>query len=155
MKTGDMNKHNNGGRPYHDEFNLYESRDIEEFTSSELKTLTELNPLQAEKQFSSIANVDFNNISRISAVFNGTDSMYANKSHSEKKASTGHNILNLSASQPQSKSTNNSSNLSSPFANMPKFKVTVSDDEGSDSEYGGEIKYYDLNRWVNSLTAQL
>eukprot|EP01035_Chromulina_nebulosa_P025579 gene25579-33396_t len=144
-KRSDSNKHNIDGRSDYDEYNLYS--DVEEFTSSDIKTLIEPNPLQFEKQFSSIANMDFHNNSRVAAAFNGTDSVPAKKNQNEKKSSPVRNSLHLSTSQPPSKSSNTSSNVSTPFANMPKFKVSASDEEGSDSEYGGEIKYYDLNKW--------
>lgn len=154
LKKSDSNKNNKmDGRTDYDEYNLYS--DVEEFTSSDFKTLIEPNPLQVEKQFSSIANADYLNNSRVSATFNVTDSVPAKKNYSDKKSSPGRNNSQLSTSKPPSKSSNTSSNVSTPFANMPKFKVSVSDEEGSDSEYGGEIKYYDLNKWVKFIFNRL
>lgn len=132
----------------YDEYDLYESRDIEEFTSSDLNTLIAPNPLQVEKQFASIANLDHQAHLRLEQ--NAIESKHIPpNNNNDKKAAAN---LHLMTSQPWSKSSNNSSNVSTPFANMPKFKAPSSDDEGSDSEYGGEIKYYDLSKAVSDLS---
>jgi hypothetical protein len=140
----------------YDEFDLYESRDLEGFTSSDLNTLIAPNPLQAEKQFSSLAN---SNMLMIPSELNTHPRLSHDMSApTQKKAPASAVVaapsLALATAIPANKSrsghSGNSSNVSTPFAHLPKFKANSSDDEGSDSEYSGEIKYYDLNRVVIS-----
>jgi hypothetical protein len=132
----------------HDEYDLYESRDIEEFTSSDLNTLIAPNPLQVEKQFSSIANqIALNDVVE-------NINVAANKMHTiNRNKQSGNLSINMPSNQQNNvksnrSNSNTSSNISTPFAQLPKFKANSSDDDGSESEYSGEIKYYDLNKVV-------
>lgn len=140
----------------YDEYDLYESRDIEEFTSSDLNTLITPNPLQTEKQqFSSIANqndiADYNNTNNVLLSSNTTKI-----NNAIQKKTSGNLTIHMPSNMPNNvksnrSSSNTSSNVSTPFAQLPKFKANSSDDDGSESEYSGEIKYYDLNKVVQHI----